>query len=122
MATIIKTARDTRVHPLVVQDITDAPQEYFYISVGSFYDRFGDAKIAVLTSTDATIQALLKDTQVREYIDLARTDVQQFVGYLGAQLPDVTPEVIARVLDLHTTEEERVNKGLPQLQIIPNDG
>ena len=41
-----------------------------YISVGAFYDRFGDQKWPILSSTDPAVQGLIKDTQVRKWIDL----------------------------------------------------
>lgn len=40
------------------------------ISVGAFYDRFGDQKWPILSSTDSAVQGLIKDTQVRKWIDL----------------------------------------------------
>lgn len=92
----------------------NAPAEYFHIEVGAFYDRFGAAKIPVLASSDATAQALVRDTQVRKYIDLKRPDVQQFVGYLATVVPEVTQAVQADVLLEPTTDEERYVKGLPQ--------
>lgn len=90
-----------------------AGPEYWWIEVGSFYDRFGAAKIPVLASPNPTVQALVRDTQVRKYIDLKRSDVIQFVDFLGAVVPEVTPEVREAVLG-HTTDEERYIKGLPQ--------
>lgn len=92
----------------------NAPAEYYWLEVGSFYDRFGPAKIAVLASPDATVQALVRDTQVRKYIDLQRPDVAQFVGYLSTVVDEVTPEVAAAVLAPPTTDDERYIKGLPQ--------
>ena len=41
-----------------------------HISVGAFYDRFGDQKWPILSSTDPAVQGLIKDTQVRKWIDL----------------------------------------------------
>ena len=50
------------------------PAEWL-IDVGPFFDRFGAAKMALLTSTNATVQALIKDLQIRKWIDLQRPDV-----------------------------------------------
>lgn len=91
----------------------NASPEYWWVEVGAFYDRFGDAKVPVLASANATVQALVRDTQVRKYIDLNRTDVQQFVEFLGTVIPEVTPEIREAVLG-PTTDEERYIKGLPQ--------
>lgn len=41
-----------------------------YISVGAFYDRFGNEKWPVLADTSPMVQALIKDTSVRKYINL----------------------------------------------------
>lgn len=41
-----------------------------HLSVGSFFDRFGQLKYAILASTDASVKALITDCSVRKYIDL----------------------------------------------------
>lgn len=46
-----------------------------YISVGSFFDRFGSYKWAILASPDASVQALVKDCSVRKYIDLDNVEL-----------------------------------------------
>ncbi|WP_068634899.1 hypothetical protein [Thauera butanivorans] len=46
-----------------------------HISVGAFYDRFGAAKYAILADSSAITQALIRDTSVRQYIDLDRADL-----------------------------------------------
>ena len=40
------------------------PTEWL-IDIGAFFDRFGAAKIAVLTSTDAGVKAILADVAAR---------------------------------------------------------
>ena len=47
-----------------------APAEQRHITVGAFFDRFGDQKMAILSSTDPGVRALITDCTVREYIDL----------------------------------------------------
>lgn len=56
-----------------------------HISVGAFYDRFGDQKWPILSSTDPAVQGLIKDTQVRKWIDLD-----------NAQLPAALDMLIAK--------------------------
>lgn len=63
------------------------------IDIGPFFDRFGAAKLLVLTSTDPTIQAVLKDIQIRKWIDLKRPDVLQVVQYIASVIPAVAPLV-----------------------------
>lgn len=52
------------------------------ISVGAFFDRFGEAKLAVLADTTPLVQALIKDASVRKYIDLTRPDLAIGIGLL----------------------------------------
>lgn len=40
------------------------------ISVGSFFDRFGEHKWGILSDANPLVQALIKDCSVRKYIDL----------------------------------------------------
>lgn len=52
------------------------------ISVGSFFDRFGPAKWAILADASRTVQALVKDCSVRKFIDLDRADLPAALGLL----------------------------------------
>lgn len=61
------------------------------IDIGPFFDRFGAAKMPVLMSTDAGVQAILKDIQVRKWIDLRLPEVAQSLAYVGSKVPAVTP-------------------------------
>lgn len=47
-----------------------APAEPRHISIGAFYDRFANQKWPILSSTDPAVQGLIKDAQVRKWIDL----------------------------------------------------
>lgn len=51
---------------------TPAPRR---ITVGAFFDRFGALKWAILASTNAGVQAVIKDCSVRNYIDLDNPDL-----------------------------------------------
>lgn len=53
------------------------------MSVGSFYDRFGSAKWAILSSAEPMIQAFIADTKVRKYISLDTPDTIEGVKYIG---------------------------------------
>jgi len=46
-----------------------------FISVGSFFDRFGNSKWSILADTTPSVQALIKDCSVRKYIDLDNTSL-----------------------------------------------
>ena len=55
-------------------DVVSAPVSInpanWKIYVGSFFDRFGAHKLAILASQDPLIQAVIKDASVRKCIDL----------------------------------------------------
>lgn len=68
-----------------------------YISVGSFFDRFGADKWPILASTDPLVQALVKDCTVRiaQGINLDRPDVAGGVALLSSKgFTNVTAAVI----------------------------
>lgn len=47
-----------------------------HITVGAFFDRFGDQKWPILADTNASVQALIKDASVRAYINLDDSQVE----------------------------------------------
>lgn len=57
------------------------------IYVGSFFDRFGTAKLAILSDPDPVVQAVIKDASVRNYIDLLdrRDELLQVIGLLNSK-------------------------------------
>ena len=61
-----------------------------FADIGPFFDRFGATKMAVLTSTDAGVRAILQDIQVRKWIDLQRADVASSLAYIGSVVPALT--------------------------------
>ena len=80
----------------------------WYIDVGPFFDRFGSAKLAVLTSTNPGVQAILKDTQVRKWLDLKLPEIAQSVDYVASVVPAVTPEVKEAILTTPVAEHENL--------------
>lgn len=68
------------------------------IDIGPFFDRFGAAKMAVLTSTDAGVKAILQDIQVRKWIDLQRADVASSLAYVATKVPAVDAALQAAIL------------------------
>ena len=78
------------------------------IDIGAFFDRFGAAKMAVLTSADAGVKAILADTQVRKWIDLQRPDVAQSVAYIGTVIAAVTPALQTAILTTPVSPEENL--------------
>jgi len=82
----------------------DPPEEWL-IHVGPFYDRFGTFKLPILASTDPYVQAVIKDTTVRKYIDLKgrRAELLQAIGLLQSKGFAVSTE---SVLDVKPTTQE----------------
>lgn len=77
------------------------------IDVGPFFDRFSSAKMPLLMSTNATVQALVKDLQVRKWIDLQRADVGAGIDALIALgVPGMTAELKTAILTTPVTAEE----------------
>ena len=78
------------------------------IDIGPFFDRFGAAKMAVLTSSDAGVQAILKDTQVRKWLDLKLPEIASAVAYIGTKVPSVTQELQQSILNTPVAETENL--------------
>lgn len=96
-----------------VADVQDVEPEAvnpveWLIDIGPFFDRFGAAKMAVLTSTDPGVKAILADTQVRKWIDLQRADVAQSVAYIGTVVAAVTPALQTAILTTPVSPEENL--------------
>ena len=83
------------------------------IDIGPFFDRFSAAKMAVLTSSDVGVQAIIKDTQVRKWLDLKLPEIASAVAYIGTKVPAVTPELQQSILN--TPVEEKENLALRKL-------
>ena len=85
-----------------------APPWEWLIDIGPFFDRFGAAKMAVLTSADPGVQAILKDTQIRKWLDLKLPEVAQSVAYVGTKVPAVTAELQAAILNAPVAPDENL--------------
>lgn len=83
------------------------PCEWF-IDIGPFFDRFGAAKMAVLTSTDAGVKAIVADVSVRKWIDLQRADVATALAYVGSVVPSVTGALQTAILTTSVTADENM--------------
>lgn len=83
------------------------------IDLGPFYDRFAAAKMAVLTSTDAGVKAIMADVSIRKWIDLQRADVASALAYIGTVVPAVDATLRAAILTTPVSTEE--NRALRKL-------
>jgi hypothetical protein len=88
------------------------------MDVGSYYDEFGAAKLAVLSSSDSIIKAAISDASVRNYIDKSRSDVQAIVTYMGGTpvpglgtcvAPPITPALANTILSTPPTAAQQVS-------------
>lgn len=89
----------------------EAPQPSptaWLIDIGPFFDRFGVAKMAVLTSADTGVKAILSDLQVRKWIDLQRIDVAQGMAYVGSKVPAVTTALQYAILTTPVSADENL--------------
>ena len=100
--------RDTQEFEEVPAPEPVAPVWEWYIDIGPFFDRFGSAKLAVLTSTDPGVQAILKDTQVRKWLDLKVPDLVQSLEYVASVIPEITPELKDTILNTKPAEHENL--------------
>lgn len=80
----------------------------WYIDIGPFFDRFGAAKMAVLTSADAGVKAILQDTQVRKWVDLKRPDVADALDYIRTKVPALTQALQSSILSTPVASEENL--------------
>lgn len=83
------------------------------IDLGPFYDRFGAAKMAVLTSVDAGVKAIMADVAIRKWIDLQRTDVASSLAYIGSKVPSVDAALQTAILTTPVSADE--NRALRKL-------
>jgi hypothetical protein len=93
--------------PDVVIPSTQSNPTEFLIDVGPFFDRFGAAKMSILTSQNATVRAIVQDLQVRKWVDLKRPDVSLGIDALiQLGVVGITPALKNKVLtDIVTSEE-----------------
>lgn len=87
---------------------TPAPVWEWYIDIGPFFDRFGAAKMPVLTSADVGVQAIIKDTQVRKWLDLRLPEIEQSVQYIASKVPELTAELQAQIVNTKPAEHENL--------------
>jgi len=83
------------------------------IDLGPYFDRFGNAKMAVLTSTDAGVKAIIQDASIRKWIDLRLPAVAQALAYIGSVIPAVDATLQSAILNTPVSTEE--NRALRKL-------
>ena len=95
-------APDAEVEP------TPVDPAQWRIDVGSFFDRFGDAKISILASENPIVKAMIMDASVRKYISLVerKDELTQMLGLLQTLVPGISLDAAA-ILETTPTEAER---------------
>ncbi|UXZ55838.1 hypothetical protein LOS15_07410 [Halomonas sp. 7T] len=93
--------RDEYPHPP-----TPMPEpEQRRITVGAFYDRFGDQKWAILSSSNPLVAALIQDVSVRRFIDL---DDPQLPGGLDMLVQAGIEVDVEQILTAPVKDRERL--------------
>lgn len=85
-----------------------APPYEWFIDIGPFFDRFKEFKMPVLTSPDPVVLAILKDTQIRKWVDLKRPDVAQSLAYIGTKIAGFTAAAQNEIVNTPVTLEENL--------------
>lgn len=91
----------------------NAPEQYWWVDVGPFFDRFGDKAIVVTSADDSVVRGMLTLITPRAYVDLKRPDLPGLLEILVAKQL-ITADDATRILATPTTDYERHVKGLPQ--------
>ena len=76
------------------------------IDIGPFFDRFGSSKMAILTSTDLVVQAILTDVSVRKWVDLSLPEIITAMTILSMKISSVTQDIKNNVLRIPVLPEE----------------
>lgn len=69
--------------------------------------------MAVLTSADAGVKAIVQDLNIRKWVDLQRADVASGLAYVGSKVPSVDAALQADILTAPVTDDE--NRALRRL-------
>ena len=97
-----------KAEEFTIKDLSAPSAIQWLIDIGPFFDRFGAAKMAVLTSTNATVKAIVQDVMVRKWVDLQRADVAAGLAGLKALIPgSITDDLIASILTTPIAPEEQ---------------
>lgn len=81
----------------------------WFIDIGPFFDRFGASKLAVLSSADPTVRALVSDVQSRKWIDLKRNDLPQAIDLIkAANVAGVNDTLKNSILNTPVTPAEQL--------------
>ena len=93
------------IEVFIAEQPKDNRTEWF-IDTGAFFDRFGVAKMAVLTSADSSVQAILKDVQIRKWIDLKVPEAAQGIYYISTVVPEMNEAMVDTILNTPVAEHE----------------
>ena len=87
----------------------EPPKPYAtFIDIGPFFDRFKELKMSLLTSSDIGVQALIKDIQIRKWINLELPELAQALQYVGTVIPTLTSNKILEILTTPVEPEENL--------------
>lgn len=101
---IAAVAPDVEEQPVVVDPAL------WRIDVGSFFDRFGEAKVSILASENPIVKAMITDASVRKYISLVerKDELTQMLGLIQTLVSGISLDVAA-ILETEPADAERWN-------------
>ena len=94
--------------PSTVVQTPGAPTYQWFLDIGAFFDRFGQAKLNILTSADPVVKAIIQDVMVRKWVDLKRPDVQYGVTVIAAKVPELTFSLLNSILTTPVRPDENM--------------
>lgn len=89
-------------------DYPKVNQTEWLIDTGPFFDRFGAAKMHLLVSQDTLIKALIKDIQIRKWVDLKLPGLRQLLEMAASIVPELTEEIIESILETPVSDFENL--------------
>lgn len=101
---------DHVVQPALPSNVVAHPgQPYeWLLDIGAFFDRFSDAKFAILTSADPIVKAIVQDVMVRKWVDLKRPDVAYGVQVIASKIPQLTYSMVTSILTTPARPDENL--------------
>jgi hypothetical protein len=103
----------THEHRLIAEEQAPVVEEHsspyeWLVDIGAFFDRFGAAKMAILTSTHPVVKAIIQDVQVRKWVDLRRPDVADGVKAISSLVPALTSSLVHSTLTTPVRPDENL--------------
>jgi hypothetical protein len=101
-----------------VSPVATPPVYLWFLDVGAFFDRFGPAMLPALMSADPVLQAIIRNIQSREWVDLKNPQVAAAVVYMSgtavvglgtisAPIAGMTADLATAIMTTQPTAQEQ---------------